>query len=85
MKYKEFYINLNYPFDIESVIVDTESLTTQNIWWYECIGQSAIKAEVESARKMIKYLVDEGIKSRNYIKTYIDMIEAEDEFPEEFI
>jgi len=86
MKYKEYYVNINYPFDIDSVTVDTESRTAQNIWGYECIGRSAIKAEVESAKKMVVYLVDEGIKSKEYIKTYIKMIEAlEDEFPEEFI
>jgi len=86
MKYKEYYVNINYPFDIDSVTGDTESRTAQNIWGYECIGRSAIKAEVESAKKMVVYLVDEGIKSKEYIKTYIKMIEAlEDEFPEEFI
>jgi len=52
---------------------------------FDPLKQSAIKAEVESTKKIIKYLVDEGIKSRSYIKTYIDMIEAEDELPEEFI
>lgn len=92
MIYNIYWVSQNYPFEVLISEGDTESNETTGYAHSEWVGKSAVKAEIMSRGKLIKFIQENNDYNGTEIFStiYINLLKDEldgiiDEFPEEAI